>query len=131
MRRSLLAAVAVCALAFAATASAALQPGVFDPTNSGCVVATYSHGVLHHIPDIDAAVSEVHRVLRPKGRAIIMLYHRQSLNYLEILTIRRALAVAQDNGLALAELANELHYKLPRLRLLLGERELRPELRLV
>jgi len=47
MRKSLLAAVAVCVLAFAATASAALQPGVYDPTNSGCVVATYSHGVLH------------------------------------------------------------------------------------
>lgn len=47
MKKTLLAAVAVCALAFAATAAASLQPGVFDPANTGCVVATYSHGVLH------------------------------------------------------------------------------------
>jgi ubiquinone/menaquinone biosynthesis C-methylase UbiE len=54
----------------------------------------YSHGVLHHIPDIDGAVAEVHRVLRPGGRAIVMLYHRRSLNYLEILTVRRLGALA-------------------------------------
>jgi hypothetical protein len=47
MKKSLFAAVAVCALAFAATAAASLQPGVYDPANTGCVTATYSHGVLH------------------------------------------------------------------------------------
>jgi hypothetical protein len=47
MKRALLAAVAACALAFAATAAASLQPGVYDPGNTGCVTATYSHGVLH------------------------------------------------------------------------------------
>src|SRR5213082_1393774 len=41
----------------------------------------YSHGVLHHTPDIEAAVREIHRVLRPGGRAIVMLYHRGSYNY--------------------------------------------------
>src|SRR5207253_10292090 len=41
----------------------------------------YSHGVLHHTPDIAAAVSEIHRVLKPRGQAIIMLYHRGSYNY--------------------------------------------------
>src|SRR5262245_58812711 len=41
----------------------------------------YSHGVLHHTPDIDAAVREIRRVLRPCGRAIVMLYHRGSYNY--------------------------------------------------
>lgn len=47
MKKALLAAVAACALIFAATAAASLQPGVFDPGNTGCVTATYSHGVLH------------------------------------------------------------------------------------
>jgi hypothetical protein len=47
MKKTLVAAVAACALAFAATAAASLQPGVYDPTNSGCVSATYSHGLLH------------------------------------------------------------------------------------
>jgi SAM-dependent methyltransferase len=39
----------------------------------------YSFGVLHHTPRVDAAVAEVHRVLKPGGRALIMLYHRNSL----------------------------------------------------
>ena len=47
MKKIVLAAVAAAALVFAATAAATLQPGVFDPTNSGCVTASYSHGVLH------------------------------------------------------------------------------------
>jgi SAM-dependent methyltransferase len=41
----------------------------------------YSHGVLHHTPDGAAAVREVHRVLAPGGRAVVMLYHRDSFNY--------------------------------------------------
>jgi ubiquinone/menaquinone biosynthesis C-methylase UbiE len=41
----------------------------------------YSHGVLHHTPDTPGAVREVHRVLRPGGRAVVMLYHRNSYNY--------------------------------------------------
>jgi len=51
----------------------------------------YSHGVLHHTPDIDAAVREIHRVLKPGGRAMVMLYHRGSYNYrLGIRVLRRA-----------------------------------------
>ncbi len=41
----------------------------------------YSHGVLHHTPDTAAAIGEVWRVLKPGGRAIIMLYHKHSFNY--------------------------------------------------
>ena len=41
----------------------------------------YSHGVLHHTPDTKAAVREVHRVLKKNGRAMVMLYHRNSYNY--------------------------------------------------
>ena len=41
----------------------------------------YSHGVLHHTPDTAGAVREVHRVLKNNGRAVIMLYHRNSYNY--------------------------------------------------
>jgi len=41
----------------------------------------YSHGVLHHTPDTATAVREIHRVLKPGGRAIVMLYHRGSYNY--------------------------------------------------
>ncbi len=41
----------------------------------------YSHGVLHHTPETGKAIQEIHRVLRPQGRAVVMLYHRGSYNY--------------------------------------------------
>jgi ubiquinone/menaquinone biosynthesis C-methylase UbiE len=51
----------------------------------------YSHGVLHHTPDTESAVREIHRVLRPRGRAVVMLYHRDSYNYrVNIGLLRRA-----------------------------------------
>jgi SAM-dependent methyltransferase len=51
----------------------------------------YSHGVLHHTPDTARAVREIHRVLKPGGRAMIMLYHRGSYNYrVGIRVLRRA-----------------------------------------
>jgi len=64
----------------------------------------YSHGVLHHTPDIDAAVQELHRVLKPGGRAIVMLYHRGSYNYrIGIRVLRRAGAglLKTDTGIKL------------------------------
>lgn len=39
----------------------------------------YAFGVLHHTPDIEQAVAEVHRVLKPDGTVYAMLYHRYSL----------------------------------------------------
>jgi hypothetical protein len=46
--KGLIAAIAVVVtLAFAGGASAALVPGVFDPDNTGCPVATFAGGVLH------------------------------------------------------------------------------------
>jgi len=51
----------------------------------------YSHGVLHHTPDIAAAIAEIRRVLRPGGQAKVMLYHRDSYNYrINISLLRRA-----------------------------------------
>lgn len=42
----------------------------------------YSFGVLHHTPDTGRAVDEVHRVLKPGGEMIIMLYAKWSLHVL-------------------------------------------------
>jgi ubiquinone/menaquinone biosynthesis C-methylase UbiE len=39
----------------------------------------YSWGVLHHSPGTARAVDEVWRVLRPGGRAVVMVYHRASI----------------------------------------------------
>ena len=50
----------------------------------------FSHGVLHHTPNTQTAIHEVYRVLKPGGRAIIMLYHKHSFNYyVRIMTYMR------------------------------------------
>jgi len=55
----------------------------------------FSHGVLHHVPDIQQAQKEIHRVLRPGGELVVMMYARWSLNYLvSIAVVRRAALVA-------------------------------------
>jgi ubiquinone/menaquinone biosynthesis C-methylase UbiE len=41
----------------------------------------YSNGVLHHTPDTQRAIAEVHRVLKPGSRAVIMLYCKSSWHY--------------------------------------------------
>lgn len=64
----------------------------------------YSHGVLHHTPNTARAVSEIWRVLRPGGRALVMLYHRDSYNYrVNISVLRRAGArlLRSESGISL------------------------------
>jgi len=51
----------------------------------------YSFGVLHHTPDTLRAVGEIHRVLKPGGKAIVMLYHRASLYYLGSIIFKHGL----------------------------------------
>lgn len=63
------------------------------PVEDDSMDLVYSNGVIHHTEGTEIAVREAARVLRPGGTAIIMLYHRGSLNYrLNILVVRRALA---------------------------------------
>ena len=51
----------------------------------------FSHGVIHHAAETEKAAREFGRVLRPQGTAIVMVYHRRSLNYyFTILVVRRA-----------------------------------------
>jgi ubiquinone/menaquinone biosynthesis C-methylase UbiE len=51
---------------------------IFEDNTFDCV---YSFGVLHHIPHVEKALSEIKRVLKPGGRVMAMLYHRDSLLY--------------------------------------------------
>ena len=51
------------------------------PFKDGAFGFIHSSGVLHHIPNIESAVQEVHRVLRPGGKASIMVYNKSSWRY--------------------------------------------------
>jgi SAM-dependent methyltransferase len=50
-----------------------------------------SFGVLHHTPDTERAVKEVHRVLKPGGRLLLMLYYRNSFSYRALFPAKRLL----------------------------------------
>ncbi|MBI3126036.1 MAG: methyltransferase domain-containing protein [Candidatus Tectomicrobia bacterium] len=45
----------------------------------------YSNGVLHHTPYVGRAVEELHRTLKPEGRAVVMLYAKNSFLYRGVL----------------------------------------------
>jgi len=65
------------------------------PWPDGTFDTVFSHGVLHHIPDIRRAQAEIHRVLKPGGTVVAMLYARRSLNYqVSIRLVRRAALAA-------------------------------------
>ena len=51
--------------------------------------SVYSFGVLHHTPKTQTAIKEIHRVLMPKGRAVIMLYNKRTLNNLAHIITRK------------------------------------------
>jgi SAM-dependent methyltransferase len=77
-------------------AEALRQGSVLDlPFDDNSFDMVFSHGVLHHVPDIRQAQSEIHRVLRPDGELVVMMYARWSLNYLvSIGLVRRAALLA-------------------------------------
>lgn len=49
------------------------------PFKDCSVDVVYSFGVLHHTPNIEAAIEEIRRVLKAEGLTIIGLYHRDSV----------------------------------------------------
>jgi ubiquinone/menaquinone biosynthesis C-methylase UbiE len=51
------------------------------PYPSGSFDLVYSFGVLLLVKDLDTAIAEIHRVLKPGGTVITMFYNRQSLHY--------------------------------------------------
>jgi SAM-dependent methyltransferase len=51
------------------------------PYASSSFDLVYSFGVLLLVKELDEAVAEIHRVLKPGGSVIVMFYNRQSLHY--------------------------------------------------
>ncbi|MEQ1645676.1 MAG: class I SAM-dependent methyltransferase [Pyrinomonadaceae bacterium] len=64
------------------------------PFDDGSFDIVFSHGVLHHIPEISQAQREIARVLKPGGRLVAMLYAKWSLNYLLSIAVVRRLGLA-------------------------------------
>jgi SAM-dependent methyltransferase len=89
----------------------------------------YSNGVIHHLPETARVIAEFHRVLRPGGTAIVMVYHRRSFNYVvSIMGVRRALAallLVPGAGAAIARATGEAPEVLRGHRELLREHGLR------
>jgi ubiquinone/menaquinone biosynthesis C-methylase UbiE len=74
------------------------------PFADGSFDLVYSHGVLHHTPDTPRSIREVYRVLATGGRAMIMLYYRNSFNYqvnLRVLRRWRAHLLKTELGIKL------------------------------
>lgn len=53
----------------------------------------FTHGVIHHSPRIQDIIHEIHRVLRPNGMLVLMVYHRHSINYYLSIGLLRRLGV--------------------------------------
>jgi SAM-dependent methyltransferase len=77
------------------------------PFEDGRFDVVYSFGVLHHTPNTQRAIDEVHRVLKPGGECIVMLYHRRSLYTMvgtPLYAIARHLGGSRGEGSETAEL---------------------------
>lgn len=51
------------------------------PFDDNTFDVVYSNGVIHHTPNTKQVVGEIYRVLKPGGKAIIMVYAENSLHY--------------------------------------------------
>jgi glycosyltransferase involved in cell wall biosynthesis/SAM-dependent methyltransferase len=51
------------------------------PLETASFDVVYSNGVIHHTPNTAVVVREISRVLRPGGKAIVMVYAENSLHY--------------------------------------------------
>lgn len=63
------------------------------PYDTASFDLVFSHGVLHHVPDIHTAQREIRRVLKPDGSLVVMLYAKYSLNYLVSISLLRRLGL--------------------------------------
>ncbi|MBL0141881.1 MAG: methyltransferase domain-containing protein [Betaproteobacteria bacterium] len=51
------------------------------PFADGTFDVVYTNGVIHHTPNTQSVIGEIFRVLKPGGKAIVMVYAENSLHY--------------------------------------------------
>lgn len=73
------------------------------PIADATVDIVHSSGVLHHMPSPQTALAEFRRVLKPGGRAQIMVYHADSLWVHLYVAYERQIVQGLDLGLDIAE----------------------------
>jgi len=56
-----------------------LKANAFQITAVEKFDCVFAYGVLHHIPNVDSVLEEAHRLLKPGGVIMAMLYHKDSL----------------------------------------------------
>jgi SAM-dependent methyltransferase len=99
------------------------------PFRDGVFDVVYSFGVLHHTPAIASAVSEIHRVLKPGGRLILGLYHRDSVFFwfytILLRGISKGLLFTRGYRRLLADIENHPHTDAVPLVSVYGRRQVR------
>jgi glycosyltransferase involved in cell wall biosynthesis/ubiquinone/menaquinone biosynthesis C-methylase UbiE len=74
------------------------------PFNDNTFDVVYSNGVLHHMPNTRTAVAEIFRVLKPGGRAIVMMYAENSWHYWRRLVGQLGLTEGRLETLSMGEI---------------------------
>ncbi len=74
------------------------------PFDDGSFDLVYSNGVIHHTPNTRDVVREIYRVLKPGGRAIIMVYAENSLHYWRNLVLAIGLKEGQFNHQSIGDI---------------------------
>lgn len=57
----------------------------FLPIKSNSIDFVFSHGVIHHSPNISQSINEIHRVLKPKGFFCVGLYNKHGLLWIKFI----------------------------------------------
>jgi ubiquinone/menaquinone biosynthesis C-methylase UbiE/glycosyltransferase involved in cell wall biosynthesis len=77
------------------------------PFDDNAFDVVYSNGVIHHTPDTSSVVCEMRRVLRPGGRAIVMVYAENSLHYWRNLVWAIGLKERQLESMSMGEIMSQ------------------------
>jgi ubiquinone/menaquinone biosynthesis C-methylase UbiE len=77
------------------------------PFRTNTFDCVYSFGVLHHIPNVENALAEMKRVLKPGGQVMAMVYHKDSLLYAYSIVYLRGIKEGWLDRLSLDEILSK------------------------